>query len=83
LLKTLTIKTGFDIKPSQRCPECGTTHKEWALLSNRYHTCECGFVSSRDESAAMVMYNIAMDKQLGLGIRLTDADVTSSVSLDS
>ena len=57
--------------------------KEWALLENRYHVCECGFESGRDESAAMVMYNVALGKQLGLGIRLTDADVTSSVSLDS
>ena len=54
--------------------------KEWALLENRYHVCECGFESGRDESAAMVMYNVAFGKQLGLGIRLTDADVTSSVS---
>ncbi|MGY6530955.1 MAG: RNA-guided endonuclease InsQ/TnpB family protein [Cyanobacterium sp.] len=68
------------IKPSQRCPQCGTVHKEWAVLSNRYHVCECGFESGRDESAAMVMYNVAVGKQLGLGIRLTDADVASSVS---
>lgn len=37
------------IKPSQRCPNCGTVHKEWAELKNRYHVCsECGFEVPRD-----------------------------------
>ena len=25
------------VKPSQRCPNCGKVHKDWADLSNRYH----------------------------------------------
>src|SRR3569832_771969 len=38
------------VKPSQRCPNCGTVHKEWAELSNRYHVCaDCGFEIERDK----------------------------------
>ena len=38
------------LKPSQRCPQCGAVHKEWADLSNRYHVCsDCGFETPRDQ----------------------------------
>lgn len=55
------------IKPSQRCPNCGSIHKEWAELSNRYHVCkDCGFEVPRDQGSAMVMYNVATNQQPGL-----------------
>ena len=64
------------VKPSQRCPACGKVHKEWADLSNRYHVCDCGFSADRDRSSGMVMYNVATNRQLGLGTRLSkDVDV--------
>nr|WP_265266511.1 RNA-guided endonuclease TnpB family protein [Spirulina subsalsa] len=68
------------VKPSQRCPQCGTVHKEWAELSNRYHVCDCGFESDRDYSAVMVMYNVAVGRQTGLGIHLADVDDSSTTS---
>ena len=41
------------IKPSQRCPNCGKVHKNWAELSNRYHVCDdCGFEIPRDTCCA-------------------------------
>ncbi len=44
----ITIDTK-KVKPSQRCPNCGKVHKEWAELSNRYHVCDaCGFSIERD-----------------------------------
>ncbi len=59
------------IKPSQRCPQCGTVHKDWANLSNRYHVCNhCNFENGRDKSSVMVMYNVACQKQPGLGTHL-------------
>ena len=70
------------IKPSQRCPNCGKVHKEWAELSNRYHVChDCGFEISRDRGSVMVMYNVATDRQLGLGTSLTDCGCFSSTDL--
>ena len=48
------------VKPTQRCPNCGVVHKEWADLSNRYHVCnDCGFEVARDRGSVMVMYNVA------------------------
>ncbi|MEQ9356342.1 MAG: transposase [Coleofasciculus chthonoplastes F1-TOW-03] len=62
------------LKPSQRCPQCHTVHKEWAELSNRYHVCDkCGFEIERDRGSVLLMYNVATNKQPELG--------TSSVSL--
>ena len=69
------------IKPSQRCPKCGTVHKDWANLSNRYHVCNhCNFENGRDKSSVMVMYNVATYQQPGLGIRLEIVDLISSTS---
>ncbi len=69
------------IKPSQRCPNCGTVHKDWANLSNRYHVCNnCNFENGRDKSSVMVMYNVATFQQPGLGIRLEIVDLISSTS---
>ncbi len=69
------------IKPSQRCPNCGTVHKNWADLSNRYHVCNhCNFENGRDKSSVMVMYNVATNQQPGLGTRLEIVDLTSSTS---
>jgi putative transposase len=67
------------IKPSQRCPKCGTVHKEWAHLSNRYHVCDnCGFETPRDRGSVMVMYNVANNLQQGLGTSLSDCGCLSS-----
>lgn len=60
-----------EIKPSQRCPKCGSVHKEWASLNNRHHICgDCGFEVPRDKGSAMVMYNVATGNQKGLGTSL-------------
>lgn len=68
-----------EIKPSQRCPKCGAIHKEWALLSNRYHVCnDCGFDCPRDMGSAMVMYNVATNQQQGLGTSLFSLGCFSS-----
>ncbi|XFA72580.1 transposase [Thermosynechococcaceae cyanobacterium Okahandja] len=70
-----------EIKPSQRCPKCGAIHKEWAELGNRYHVCsDCGFEVSRDKGAAMVMYNVATNQQLGVGTTLVSLGCLSSTS---
>lgn len=70
-----------EIKPSQRCPNCGKVNKEWAELSNRHHVCECGFEITRDRGSAMVMYNVATNQQKGLGTSLLqDCGCFSSTS---
>ncbi|MFS8904597.1 transposase [Synechococcus sp. H60.4] len=69
------------LKPSQRCPECGAVHKEWAELSNRYHVCSaCGFAIPRDRGTVMVFYNVATNQQPGLGTRLVSLGCFSSTS---
>ena len=69
------------LKPSQRCPNCGKVHKQWADLSNRYHICDnCGFEVERDKGSALVMYQTALSRQPGDGIALVDVDVRSSTS---
>jgi putative transposase len=69
------------IKPSQRCPNCGKVHKDWAQLSNRYHVCDaCGFKIPRDRGSVMVMYNVATNQQPGLGTSLADCGCSSSTS---
>lgn len=67
------------VKPSQRCPSCGTVHKEWAQLSNRYHVCDdCGFEVPRDQGSVMVMWNVAAARQPGLGTGLVNRRCSSS-----
>ncbi|WP_375341967.1 zinc ribbon domain-containing protein [Okeania sp. SIO3B5] len=74
----ITIDTK-KVKPSQRCPRCGTVHKEWAQLSNRYHICDdCGFEIPRDQGSAIVMWNVAADRQPGLGTGLVNCRCSSS-----
>ncbi|MFS8817750.1 RNA-guided endonuclease InsQ/TnpB family protein, partial [Synechococcus sp. R55.5] len=69
------------LKPSQRCPKCGAVHKEWADLSNRYHVCSaCGFEVPRDRGSVMVMYNVATNRQPGLGTSLVSLGCFSSTS---
>ncbi len=69
------------VKPSQRCPQCGTVHPNWADLSNRYHVCNnCNFEMGRDKSSVMVMYKVATNQQTGWGTLLEAVDVTSSTS---
>lgn len=72
------------VKPSQRCPECGTVHKDWADLSNRYHICNsCNFEIERDKGSVLVMYNVATNQQQGCGTHLSDSGCLSSTSLTS
>ena len=72
------------VKPSQRCPNCGVVHREWANLSNRYHVCnDCGFEIDRDRGSVMVMYNVVTNEQQGLGTSLSNVDVFSSTSSTS
>ena len=67
------------LKPLQRCPQCGAVHKEWADLSNRYHVCSaCGFEIPRDRGSVMVMYNVATNRQLGLGTILVSLGCLST-----
>ncbi|MFS8859405.1 zinc ribbon domain-containing protein, partial [Synechococcus sp. H60.1] len=69
------------LKPSQRCPQCGAVHKEWAELSNRYHVCPaCGFATPRDRGTVMVLYNVAVNRQPGLGTSLVSLGCFSSTS---
>ncbi|WP_293099882.1 transposase [Moorena sp. SIOASIH] len=69
------------LKPSQRCPECGKVHKSWAELSNRYHVCDaCEFEFDRDKTSTMVMFNAANGKQPGYGIDLDKRGFSSSTS---
>ena len=69
------------LKPSQRCPNCGKVHKQWADLSNRYHVCHsCGFEIERDKGSALVMYQTALSRQPGDGIALVDVNARSSTS---
>jgi putative transposase len=78
LLITLDTKK---VKPSQRCPNCGVIHKDWAELSNRYHICsDCGFELERDKGSVLVMYNVATNQQPGLGTSLVDVGLSSSTS---
>jgi putative transposase len=72
------------VKPSQRCPQCGTVHKDWADLSNRYHICNsCNFEIERDRGSVLVMYNVATNQQQGCGTHLSDSGCLSSTSLTS
>ncbi|HAX79027.1 MAG TPA: transposase [Cyanobacteria bacterium UBA11372] len=72
------------IKPSQRCPNCGVVHKDWADLSNRYHVCgDCGFEIPRDRGSVMVLYNVVTDAQPGLGTRLVDCGCLGSTNSTS
>ncbi|WP_293115451.1 transposase [Moorena sp. SIO4G3] len=72
------------LKPSQRCPECGKVHKSWAELSNRYHVCDaCGFEFDRDKTSTMVMFNAANGKQPGYGTDLDKRGFSSSTSKTS
>ena len=78
LMLTLPTK---QIKPSQRCPNCGNIHKSWAELSNRYHICDgCGFEIPRDKGSVMVMYNVATKAQPGLGTSLVDCGCLNSTN---
>ena len=78
LVLQLPTKT---IKPSQRCPQCGAVNKDWADLRNRYHVCStCGFEIGRDRGSVMVMYNVALNQQPGLGTSLVSLGCFSSTS---
>ncbi|WP_414585095.1 RNA-guided endonuclease InsQ/TnpB family protein [Scytonema sp. PCC 10023] len=73
-----------DIKPSQRCPKCGAIHSCWAELSSRHHACpDCGFEVPRDAGSAMVMYNVVINQQPGLGTSLDSLGCLGSTSKTS
>lgn len=46
------------LRPSQRCPDCGAVRKK--PLSLRIHDCACGCRMGRDEAAALVLLRWAM-----------------------
>ena len=87
------------IKPSQRCPNCGKVHKDWAELSNRYHVCnDCGLEIPRDTCCAHAARTRFCDgtvqrcppiggdvggEQLGLGTSLIDCGCFSSTNSTS
>ncbi|MEH2361691.1 RNA-guided endonuclease InsQ/TnpB family protein [Nostoc sp.] len=62
------------VLPSQTCPQCGSQKKK--ELSERIHSCSCGFTCDRDVAAAQVMLNWAM----GLGTSLNKRGSDSSTS---
>ena len=43
------------LKPSQTCPKCGAVKKK--LLSERTHSCACGYSAARDVASAQVVLN--------------------------
>lgn len=51
------------VKPSQTCYRCGIQRKK--PLSERRHVCACGANCSRDENAARVMLNWALENATG------------------
>lgn len=51
------------VKPSQTCHRCGLQRKK--PLSERRHVCACGANCSRDENAARVMLNWALENATG------------------
>jgi len=78
LVLQLPTKT---IKPFQRCPQCGAVNKDWTDLKNPYHVCSaCGFEIGRDRGSVMVMYNVALNQQPGLGTSLVSLGCLSSTS---
>lgn len=48
-----------DVKPSQTCYRCKAQKKK--ALSERWHHCDCGASCDRDENAARVVLNWALD----------------------
>lgn len=48
------------VKPSQRCSQCGVLPEVKKTLADREHRCDCGLVCGRDENAAKVMLNWAI-----------------------
>jgi len=75
LNQMLTYKIEQKGGPPQRCPQCG------ADLRNRYHVCSaCGFEIGRDRGSVMVMYNVALNQQPGLGTSLVSLGCLSSTS---
>lgn len=50
------------LKPSQRCPECGTVRKK--ALAQREHFCPCGCTLGRDEAAARVLLQWGLKEEL-------------------
>jgi len=53
-----------DIKPSQRCPQCGAVHKEGGTIkSSSYLSLIVGLKCFVTVGGAMVMYNVAISNQ--------------------
>ncbi len=48
------------LKPSQRCPSCGTVKKK--SLAQRQHVCSCGCQLGRDQAAALVLLNWGLEQ---------------------
>ncbi len=70
-----------EVKPSQRCPNCGVVHKEWAELSQRHHHClDCNFEVPRDRGSVLVMWGWLHNTLPGCGTRLDKRGCLSSTS---
>lgn len=50
------------LKPSQRCPDCGTIRKK--DLSDRRHVCSCGCNLGRDEAASLVLLHWGLEQEM-------------------
>lgn len=50
-----------ELKPSQRCPDCGAVRKK--TLAERHHDCDCGCRLGRDEAAARVLLNWGLEER--------------------
>ncbi|PZO59517.1 MAG: transposase [Pseudoxanthomonas suwonensis] len=48
------------LKPSQRCPSCGSVRKK--ALAERRHACACGCDLGRDEAAALVLLQWGLEE---------------------
>ncbi len=49
-----------ELKPSQRCLDCGAVRKK--TLAERHHDCDCGCRLGRDEAAARVLLSWGLEE---------------------
>ena len=56
------------LKPSQRCPDCGTVRKKG--LSDRQHDCSCGCSLGRDQAAALVLLRWGLEEVTARAARI-------------
>ena len=66
------------VKPSQTCPNCGYQQKK--ELSERVHSCQCGYVADRDVAAAQVMLNWVLYGSTVFGTSIAKRGETGSTA---